>query len=198
MARPAVKKGRMEAVAIELFATKGLARTTVRDIAIAADVGEGALYRHWRGKNEMAWALYRREVHAFADALRPLLETSDGTLAERVAASVAFIYRFYEAEPTRLAFILFTQHGFPAEQVLDDAFDPFTMVLTFCEREMRDGTIPRADGEVLASLVMGSVLQPLIMHRYGRVARPPATIVAEVAAGITALLQGAAAGEEKA
>ncbi|MFW6155502.1 MAG: TetR/AcrR family transcriptional regulator [Planctomycetota bacterium] len=198
MARPAIKKDRMETAAIELFATKGLARTTVRDIAAAAGVGEGALYRHWKGKNEMAWALFRREVHAFADALRPLLEADEGTLAERVAATVAFIYALYEDEPTRLAFILFTQHGFPAEHVLDDAFDPFTRVLAFCRREMRDGTIPPADPEVLASMVMGSVLQPLIMHRYGRVARPPVTIAPDVAASITALLEGGAPGREKA
>ncbi len=195
MARPAVKKDRMERAAIELFATQGLARTTVRDIAAAAGVGEGALYRHWTGKNEMAWALYRREVHAFADALRPYLEAADGPLADRVAAAVAFIYGAYDVDPTRLAFILFTQHGFPAEHVLDDAFNPFTLVLAFCRREIRSGTIPPADGEVLASLVMGSVVQPLIMHRYGRVTRPPRAIAADVAASITALLLAAAAGE---
>ena len=185
----------MEAAAIELFATQGLARTTVRDIAAAAGVGEGALYRHWAGKNEMASTLFRREVHAFVEALRPFLEDAGPPLARRVDAAVRFIYDFYEAQPTRLAFILFTQHGFPDQHVLDDALDPFTMLLAFCQREMRNGTIPPADAEVLASLVMGSVLQPLIMHRYGRVARPPAAIAADVAAGITALLLGGTARE---
>ena len=74
MARPAVKKGRMEEAAMGLFATKGLAKTTVRDIAQTAKVAEGALYRHWSGKNDMAWELYHREVRAFAELLRPMLD----------------------------------------------------------------------------------------------------------------------------
>ena len=62
MGRPAVKKHDIEEAAIRLFARRGLAATTVKDIAGAAGVTEGALYRHWPGKNDMAWELYHREV----------------------------------------------------------------------------------------------------------------------------------------
>ena len=60
MARPLKKKDDIEKAAIKLFATKGLARTVIKDIAREAEVTEGALYRHYTGKDEMAWKLFNK------------------------------------------------------------------------------------------------------------------------------------------
>lgn len=188
MARPAIKKAAMEEAAMGLFATKGLARTTVRDIAVRARVAEGALYRHWSGKNDMAWSLYHREVRAFAELLQPFLDESDAPLDRRLIEAVRFIYGFYQDRPVRFSFILLTQHGFPSERMIDEQFDPFSMVTDFIDREMASGTLPRGDGSLLASLVMGAVLQPLIMHRYGRIEDAPVDLAEPVALRLAALL----------
>lgn len=188
MARPAIKKGHMEDAAMELFATKGLARTTVRDIAQKAKVGEGALYRHWSGKNDMAWALYHREVRAFSELLRPWLQRPDGSLGDRLIGAVRFIYGFYQDHPVKFSFILLTQHGFPSERMVDEQFDPFNMVTEFVRGEMHRGHIPPDDPELLAALVMGAVLQPLIMHRYGRVNETPIALADRVALRLASLL----------
>ena len=83
MARPVVKRDDIEEAAIRLLATKGLAATTIRDIAAAAGVAEGALYRHYSGKDDMAWRLYCREVAAFTIAF----EGEAGTGTNRSAIS---------------------------------------------------------------------------------------------------------------
>ena len=51
---------RIEQAAMGLFVSQGVSETTIRDIATAAGVAEGALYRHHRGKDELILALFER------------------------------------------------------------------------------------------------------------------------------------------
>ena len=67
MSRPATKKKLIEDAAIKLFATRGLPGTVIKEIAREADVTEGALYKHYRSKNEMAWQLFCRELKIFSE-----------------------------------------------------------------------------------------------------------------------------------
>ena len=120
--------------------------------------------------------------------LRPVLDAVGGPLDERLAATVRFLYGFYQDYPVRFSFILLTQHGFPEERMIDDEFEPFAMVVQFVRREMRTGQIPPGDPELLAALTMGAVLQPLIMHRYGRVEHAPVDLAEPVAGRLASLL----------
>ena len=43
-------RDRIEQAAVRLFVEKGVAETTVRDIARAVGLSEGALYRHFDGQ----------------------------------------------------------------------------------------------------------------------------------------------------
>jgi AcrR family transcriptional regulator len=51
MGRGAQKREEILALSAELFATKGIAATTVRDIGVAATVHSGSLYHHFRSKD---------------------------------------------------------------------------------------------------------------------------------------------------
>ena len=61
---------RIERAAIALFVEKGVAETTVRDIAQAVEMSEGALYRHFVSKEQLVWLLFERHYVAFAGRLR--------------------------------------------------------------------------------------------------------------------------------
>jgi len=194
MARPVVKKAQIESAAVALFATRGLARTTIRQIAERAGVAEGTLYRHWPGKDEMAWQLYRREVERFSARLEAVLAGEGPALAERLAAGVRFIYRYYDAHPVEFSFILLTQHGFPGETIPDPHRNPYDIVTRFVAAAMERGELPAGDAGLAAALLMGVVLQPVVMHRYGRLTRPPIELAEEVAAAALAAI-GAGRGE---
>jgi AcrR family transcriptional regulator len=56
-------------VASRLFAARGFARTTTRQIARAAGVSEGAMYRHFSGKEDLLLTFVRRAVVGSADDL---------------------------------------------------------------------------------------------------------------------------------
>ncbi|MGE4424475.1 MAG: TetR/AcrR family transcriptional regulator [Pseudodesulfovibrio sp.] len=168
MARPVVKKQDIENAAIRLFATKGLAQTTVKDIASEAGVTEGALYRHYPGKNAMAWQLFCREIEKFSIELGKRMFEQGAPLAARVEASVRFIFEYYGRYPVQFAFILLTQHGFPEEKILDVASNPIDMVERFVDEAVRAGEIPAMNATLASGLVLGLVLQVMVMHRYDR------------------------------
>jgi AcrR family transcriptional regulator len=52
--------------ALRLFVEKGIDGTTIRDIADAAGIAEGTLYRHYSGKDALAWDLFSQNYTAFA------------------------------------------------------------------------------------------------------------------------------------
>jgi AcrR family transcriptional regulator len=97
------RRSEIVGIAAELFATKGYANTTVREIADAAGILSGSLYHHFDSKESMVEALLRdfleridaryRSIIANADdpvdALRELVHAAFGALAtDRAAVAV--------------------------------------------------------------------------------------------------------------
>lgn len=168
MSRPVVKREIIEDTAITLFATKGLARTTIKDIATQAKVTEGALYRHYPGKEDMAWKLFNRELDKFAQLIAQVLFDERMSFDLRLGLAIKTIYDYYTYNGDQFAFILLTQHGFPEEKLQTRTMDPVDMVATFIGQAVGKGEIPPCDADLSASLIMGAALQPLVLHRYGK------------------------------
>ena len=169
MSRPAVKREIIEESAIRLFATKGLARTTIKDIAAAAGVTEGALYRWYEGKEEMAWKLFNRELDQFTRLISDALFDDRMPFDLRLGLAVQTIYDYYHYNSDQFAFILLTQHGFPDEKLLTRETEPMDMAERFVGQAMGAGEIPPCDADVYAGLLMGAIMQPLVLHRYGKI-----------------------------
>ena len=70
-------------VALQLFAERGYAQTTMRDIASEAGFSTGLTYRYFRRKEELALALYAQLADQLVEVAADLPEGSAG---ERVAA----------------------------------------------------------------------------------------------------------------
>jgi len=188
MARPALKKSAIEAAALSLFAARGVPDTTIKDIALRAGVAEGALYRHYPGKNEMAVALFKREVEKFGALLSPLLFDPSRSLRSRLRSSIRFMYRYYRDYPVEFTFILMTQHGFPERQILRPSLNPNDLVIRFVKDAPSERS-PRRDPVLLAALLMGAVLQPAVMHRYGRLKTHPLSLADKVTLACERLLE---------
>lgn len=192
MPRPIAKKHDIEQAAIRLFAAKGLARVTIKDIAAAAGVTEGALYRHYTGKNEMAWALFSQELERFTRPLGQRLFAPGQSPARRLAAAIRFMYDYYAKQPVAFAFILLTQHGFPEEDLLTEATNPNDMAARFVREAMVAGAMAPGEADLAAAMLIGLTLQPLVMHRYGRLALTEAVTDQVVAAALRAVGLGPA------
>jgi AcrR family transcriptional regulator len=175
-----VKKSSIENAAIRLFASRGLASTTIRDIALEAGVTEGALYRHYSGKNDMAWKLFCREVEHFSADLQKILFEPAATPGDKLEAGIRYLYSYYEAHPLQFSFILLTQHGFPGVKLLDKARNPNDLVIRFIGAVIMESGSEVDDPVLAAGMIMGLALQPIVMHRYGRVKKLTGKLVDKV------------------
>ena len=60
-------------VAKELFGRQGVAATSMKDIACAAGVGKGTLYRHFAHKGELCRAVIKEDLAAFQERVGRLI-----------------------------------------------------------------------------------------------------------------------------
>ncbi len=157
---------RLEREAMRLFVEHGVAETSIRDVARAAGVAEGALYRHFAGKEDLVASLFLGHYLEFARALDRLQATSHGTRAKLDAMIRAFC-RFFDEDPVLFRFLLFVQHGQLAK-VPAGAATPVDVLRAAIAAGMRAGEIPKADAELATAMVIGLVLQTATAIVYGR------------------------------
>jgi AcrR family transcriptional regulator len=161
---------KIERRAMELFVTKGVAETTIRDIAEAADIAEGALYRHYRGKDDLIVALFQQHYAAFADRLDELQAHREST-REKLRAMIEECARVFDTDPVRFQFLLLVQHH-SMRRLSDSQSTPVEVVRRVLMEGMARGDIPKTDPDLAAALVLGLIVQPATFKTYGRLPGP--------------------------
>jgi AcrR family transcriptional regulator len=151
--RTTSKRDEMISAALQLFADKGIRATTIRDIAGAAGVTEGALYRHFAGKEQLARSL-------FVECARMLYEHLDAAVAEadsspeRLCALAGGVLEFAEQQPQAYEYVMARHHegvgALPPDQPLPK--DIFVRVM---EQGMTAGEIRRMDPNLAAAMMIG-------------------------------------------
>jgi len=170
MPRPPTAKPLMERAALRLFVEKGVDGTSIRDVAAAAGVSEGALYRHYESKDALVWALFADSFVAFARKLDALQGGAADTRA-KIAAMIRGVCAFHDAEPLLFRFLLFVQHG-QLERVTPDMPNPIDIIAEVVRGGIAAGDIPPTDPELATAMIVGLVLQPATFAAYGRLTGP--------------------------
>ena len=161
-------RDRIETAAIQLFVEKGITATTIRDIAGAVGLSEGALYRHFSSKEQLVWQLFERNYVEFASRLLTLAE-GEATARGKLAAMIRGFCRAHDDNPTLFNFLVFVQHGQLAK-LAEDAPTPVTVMRAVLKRAIDESEIPPQDPDLATALVLGAVLQPATFAAYGRIA----------------------------
>ena len=145
-------------------------RTTIGDIARAAGIAEGTIYRHYPSKEELVWQLFSRHYLSLAERLDRLQAARRG-LRAKLAAMVGLFCSLYEQDPDMFRFLLLVQHG-QLERVTVEMQTPVTVLKAAIEAAMARGEIPRRDPQVATAVVLGIVLQVAVFRVYGRIEKP--------------------------
>lgn len=146
--------------ALSRFERFGVRRTTMEEVARAADVARVTIYRRFASKDALAEAVILREARRFFDALDSAVGRRD-TLEERVVESFAFTLgylrrhvlfnRLVATEPESIVPHLTTQ----GEPVIGTAA---RLVADRLGVEVREGRLPPLDVEVVSELIVRLVL----------------------------------------
>jgi AcrR family transcriptional regulator len=199
MAQPAASRGlrtqeRIEQATLALFADKGVDRTTIGDIARAAGIAEGTIYRHFPSKEELIWQLFSRNYLDLAARLDALQAARRG-LRAKLAAMIGMFCSLYEQDPDMFRFLLLVQHG-QLERVEPSMQTPVSVLKAVIEGAVARDEIPPQDSEVATAMVLGMVLQVAVFKVYGRIAEPLGKFSDRLTQGCWRALGGVAIEEE--
>jgi len=166
MTRGSQTREQIEAKALQLFVEQGVAETSVRDIAQAVGIADGALYRHFASKDALVGHLFKANYIRFAEELDRLQAAAPDCHA-KLAAMVGGFCRFFDADPVLFRFLLFVQHGQLAK-IGAEVSTPVDIVRNVLEAAMTRGEITRRDPALATAWVFGIVLQTATAAVYGR------------------------------
>lgn len=170
--RPRARNARpkIERAALKLFVSEGVDAATTREIADEAGVSEGALYRHYKGKDELALALFMETHNRLGEMMQTALYTP-GTIEEKVRRAVAAYCQLADEDWLLFSFHLVSLNRFlPHDTKRDD--DPVTVLEKLLAMLMTNGDIPKANPAVLAGMCLGIVMQPGQNKIYNRLPGP--------------------------
>ncbi|MPZ11238.1 MAG: TetR family transcriptional regulator [Kiloniellaceae bacterium] len=187
--RGARTQEKIEQATLALFAEKGVDRTTIGDIARAAGIAEGTIYRHYPSKEELIWQLFSCHYLRLAAQLDALQAPRQG-LRSKLAAMVGLFCRLYEQDPDMFRFLLLVQHG-QLERVTAEMQTPVKVLKGVIEAAIARGEAPPQDTEVATAMVLGMVLQVAVFRVYGRITRSLAALAEQLAESCWRALGGA-------
>jgi AcrR family transcriptional regulator len=158
---PAIAKA-----AIRLFVQQGVASTTIRDIARAARVAEGTLYRHYDSKEDLARDILQKNLATFTGFLDRKARESKG-LAGRLKGLAEAFAEAYEDNQDVARFVLFS-HASELARLPEGMRLPRDVVLDILKEAVAAGELPAtADREMLQAMILGALSRVLLAKVYG-------------------------------
>lgn len=179
-------KARVERAALTLFVARGVTETTTREIAMAASIAEGTIYRYFPSKEQLALDLFLGHHRALAEALIDAHQPVTA-LREKIDAIVRCYCEWADRDWSLFAYHLLTQHLFLA-MVPDGTPNPVDVVRAVIAEAMAAGEIPARDPDLAAASAIGTVMQPATYKVYGRFEGPLSTHTAFFADAAWAVL----------
>ena len=165
-ARPETKRPDIERAALQLFVTRGLRGTTIRDIAARAGVAEGTLYRHWRSKRELARDVFRGCAESVAATLTEAA-APERTSTAKLAAALSALFRCARDEVLMYEFLVLPPHT-ETRDFLDNATSPSAVLADLVRTGQRRGEFGlRIDPSLAAECLVGAVNRITIYRSLG-------------------------------
>ena len=157
--RPRARNARpkIERAALKLFVNEGVDAATTREIAEEAGVSEGALYRHYKGKDELALALFM-ETHNRLSKMLVEAWTASGSVEERVKRAVAAYCNLADEDWLLFSFHLVSLDRFLPHDVRRDD-DPVSVTEALIQDLIDKNEIPNCNPAVMSGMVLGVLMQ---------------------------------------
>jgi len=178
---------KIERAAMQLFVDQGIDASTTRQIADQAGVSEGALYRHYEGKDALALSLFMHAHQKLSDMLLGAF-ADGGDLQTRVRRAVAAYCQFADEDWLTCSFHLVSMNRFLPHDVRRSD-DPVSRTEQLLSALMTDGQIPKGDPAILAAMALGVVTQAGQNKIYNRLPGPMSQHVDSFTRAILAIVQ---------
>jgi TetR/AcrR family transcriptional regulator len=153
--------------ATELFAQKGYAACSIREICQAAGVTKPVLYYHFRSKEHLYQELM---LDIFNQSRKNLLRLASfrGSLRDRLILYVSSEFRNCKKDPNGIRFLfrmMFAPEGeYPPFNYLEEFKRERKIIAGFVEEDNREGRL--SDPEMISSALMGMILVQMLEYMF--------------------------------
>ena len=153
--KPGTKRPAIVAAATSLFASKGIDATSMREVADAAGVREAAIYRHFRGKEEMAQKIFASWYGWYSQQVQEIVERGD-SLREKLHALVHVEFEAARAHPQEFLYFCENEGRF-LRGLRRDIPRVRQELIKMLRKEQASGEVRRGDAALLADMLSGAL-----------------------------------------
>lgn len=158
-------KRKIERAALKLFVRRGIDIATTKEIAAAAGIAEGTIYRHFVSKDELAQSLFLTQHIKLAEAIE-IAHRPYHTLWQKIPAIVECYCRAADSDWLLFSYHLLSMHLF-LSRMPKNMPNPVTVVRTVLANATAKNEITSHDLELTTAMVLGLILQPAFHKVYG-------------------------------
>lgn len=163
-------KAKIERAALILFAEHGVDGVSTKQIAKEAEISEGAIYRHFSGKEDLARSLMLT-IHGRLTDMIQLAVHGNETLADQIRFIVRHYCRIADDDWILFQYHILHLHHFP--RLSDGPQDsPLGAAADLISAAMETEEIEWNDPHILAAMALGTVLQVAQAKVFGYVTGP--------------------------
>jgi AcrR family transcriptional regulator len=188
-AKSGTTKARIERAALRLFARHGMDGVSIKQIAGACDISDGAMYRHFKSKDDLARLMFEA-IHARLLDMVASNTDAEGGLENTITAMVTAYCSLADSDPAQFAFHL-THRNYLIAQSGDGGSDPSNVMTAQVARAMQRGEIPTGNPELVSAMALGVVMQPAEYRIFGRIDEPMSAHIPQFVRAIMAVLKTA-------
>ncbi len=150
--------------ALKLFSEKGIKETTIRDIAKAVGITEGAIYRHFESKDQIVHELFEKYSSYLYEKLENILKRSQNeeeTFREVISAFLDFAFK----KPDAFRYLNIF-HYLRGKEVRRFRRIPFTLLKEFILNLHSKGVI-KVQPEYALAIVTGTLERVFLYRNIG-------------------------------
>ncbi len=148
--------------AIRLFVELGIDGTTIKDIARVGGVSEGAFYRHFKSKEDLAYYIFSNHVNEFSFELTAKVAVASAARS-KLRAYVETCFEAYEKERDLFTYLILSEHRaldrFPVTYR-----HPGHVALDLVAEGQKSKDFRPMDPYVAASLIVGSIIRLCVVR----------------------------------
>ena len=158
----------------KLFAQKGFAGTSIEEIVRGAGVTRGAMYHHFKNKEEVFEAVFQREHEMLAERVREAATKKTKAWDQLKAGCDEFLTASLDPEIQQICMIDGTAVLGPSRTMAIDDPHSIGLITMALDKAMERGEVRKRPAMPLAQLLFGALCQGAMV--VARSDDPPATV----------------------
>jgi len=176
---------RINAVAVKVIGTKGFTGATTQEIAVAAGVSEGLIFRYYKTKLDLGETLFKKHYQEVLDRLTQTAMSHADPL-ERFRSVAKDFYRWFDQNRDVAEFLIRTHQEFLDKTDHQQGF-------IFLAGEAMKGILGEAlfllfPSDIIAAMLVGTFLQVCVECMHGQVKGPLGPRMEGIIDAMTSLL----------